>query len=297
MNIFNCIIMNEKELLRTRAAGFGGSDAAMVLAIAERIKNGQPLTMTQRHRLRVIKGLELPTASPDTERTRAGHDFEATVFRALPANWEREALLEAEWYSENFSVFAHADFYSREMNAAKECKWSRKFDVEGLKKEYAAQLQWYYLCGAQSVSLCYDTEAGQGAVDIPFDITLDKSLKEALRVIDEAWNTIDLNICELSGGDIPNDAIRYINGIRDLDAEIKTLDEQRDKLREKLAERMKAGNHTKYSGDFGSVTLTQATVTKRFDSKKFEKDNQDIYAAYLTDSKRKETLTIKFTEK
>ena len=288
--------MNEKELLRTRAAGFGGSDAAMVLQIAEKIKNGQPLTMTQRHRLRVIKGLELPTASPDNERTRAGHDFEATVFRALPANWEREALLESEIHFGNFSVFAHADFYNRELNAVKECKWSRKFDVEGLKNEYAAQLQWYYLCGATSVSLCYDTEAGQGAVDIQRDGDMLGILVKALYAIDRSWDALDLNICELSGDDIPNDAIRYINGIRDFDAEIKTLEEQRDQLREKLAERMKAGNHTKYSGNFGSVTLTPATVTKRFDNKKFEKENPDIYAAYLTESKRKETLTIKFAE-
>lgn len=291
---------DEKELMRSHAAGFGGSDAAMVLAIAEKIRTNQPLTTTQKHRLRVIKGLELPQPSFDSEATRAGHDFEDRVGAEILCsgmNWERETRLEAEIVYENFTVFAHADFYNREQNAVKECKWSRKFNADGLRKEHAAQLQWYYLCGAKSVSLCYDTADGQGVVDIPVDNNFVTDLMNALDVIDVHWNAIDMNITELSGGDIPNDAIRYINGIRDLDAEIKILEVRRDQLREKLAERMKAGNHTKYYGEFGSVTLTPATITKRFDSKKFEKDNPEIYASYMTESKRKETLTIKFTEK
>lgn len=289
--------MEEKELLRTRAAGFGGSDAAMVLAIAEKIKNGLPLTMTQRHRLRVIKGLELPTASPDTECTRAGHDFEATVFRSLPASWERETLLTAKCVFDNFRVFAHADFYRRDINAVKECKWSRKFNADGLVKEYAAQLQWYYLCGAQSVSLCYDTEVGQGAVDIPIDHQFVARLGIALAAIDEAWDTLDLNICELSGDDVPLEALRIITEIHKIDSEVGRMEAVREEKRAELSAFMGNNQHNKYSGDWGSVTLTPATVSSRFDAQKFKKERPDLYAVYLTASKRKETLTIKFTEK
>ena len=120
---------DEKELMRSHAAGFGGSDAAMVLAIAEKIRTNQPLTTTQKHRLRVIKGLEFPQPSFDSEATKAGNEFEDSVALNLVRfgghRWERETLLESETKYDNFTVFAHADFYLMEQNAVKECKWSR----------------------------------------------------------------------------------------------------------------------------------------------------------------------------
>ena len=291
---------DEKELMSSHAAGFGGSDAAMVLAIAEKINSGQPLTTTQKHRLRVIKGLELPQPSFDSEATKAGHEFEDRVclylIQHVGTDWERETKLGSECIFDNFQVFAHADFYNQEMNAVKECKWSRKYNAEGLKKEHAPQLQWYYLCGASSVSLCYDTADGSGCVNIPKDGEMVAALIVALSVIDSAWEDLDLNISEFSGGDVPQKAVALVEVLRDLNNKKAVIEAQIEGTRRALLEQMTDANHTKYSGDNWSVSAVAAGITKKFDSKKFAADHADLYAAYLKDSKRTASLRVDFKE-
>ena len=49
---------HNEEIRASRVGGFGGSDAAMVLAIAKAIESGKQLTTTQRHRLNQLNGLE-----------------------------------------------------------------------------------------------------------------------------------------------------------------------------------------------------------------------------------------------
>lgn len=290
---------DEKELMRSHAAGFGGSDAAMVLAIAEKIRTNQPLTTTQKHRLRVIKGLELPQPSFDSEATRAGHDFEDRVAAEIifgGMHWERETLLEAEIVFNNFTVFAHADFYNREQNAVKECKWSRKFNADGLRKEHAAQLQWYYFCGAKSVSLCYDTADGQGVVDIPVDNNFVTDLLNALDVIDVHWNAIDLNITEFSGSDVPQRAVILVDLLRNLNAKKDVIEQQIEDVRGELLIQMSKQNHTKYSGDGWNVSRIEAGITKKFDSKKFAAEHADLYASYMKESKRAASLRVEFKQ-
>lgn len=290
---------DEKELMRSHAAGFGGSDAAMVLQIAEKIRTNQPLTTTQKHRLRVLMGLELPKPSFDTEATKAGHDFEDRVAAEILCsgmNWERETLLEAELAFDNFKVFAHADFYNRETNAVKECKWSRRLNVDGLRKEYAAQLQWYYLCGAESVSLCYDTADGQGVVDIPKDHYLTEKLGIALVDIDLNWDKLDLNITEFSGADVPQRAVVLVDLLRNLNANKEEIENQINDVRGELLNQMSEQNHTKYSGEGWSVSVVAAGISKKFDSKKFAADHADLYASYLKESKRAASLRVEFKE-
>ena len=290
---------DEKELMQSHAEGFGGSDAAMVLAIAEKIKTNQPLTTTQKHRLRVIKGMELPQPNFDSEATKAGHDFEDRVGAEILCSgihWEREAKLDAECAFDNFKVFAHADFYNREQNAVKECKWTRKHNTDGLRKEYAAQLQWYYLCGVSSVSLCYDTADEYGVVDIPFDFALNKSLNDALTTIDLNWDKLDLNITEFSGGDVPAKAVMLVEVLKDLNGRKAVIEAQIEGTRRALLEMMTDANHTKYSGDGWNVSAVAAGITKKFDSKKFAADHADLYAAYLKDTKRAASLRVEFKE-
>lgn len=290
---------DEKELMRSHAAGFGGSDAAMVLAVAEKIRTNQPLTTTQKHRLRVIKGLELPQPSFDSDATRAGHDFEDRVGAEILCsgmNWERETRLEAEIVFNNFAVFAHADFYNREQNAVKECKWSRKFNADGLRKEHAAQLQWYYLCGAKSVSLCYDTADGQGVVDVPVDNNFVTDLMNALDVIDVHLNAIDLNITEFSGSDVPQRAVILVDLLRNLNAKKDVIEQQIEDVRGELLIQMSDQNHTKYSGDGWNVSRIEAGITKKFDSKKFAADHADLYASYMKESKRAASLRVEFKQ-
>lgn len=288
---------DEKELMSSHAEGFGGSDAAMVLAIAEKIRTNQPLTTTQKHRLRVIKGLELPQPSFESDAAKEGHAFEDRVFAELAfTGWERETKLEAEQIFKNFSVFAHADFYNRELNAVKECKWSRKFNADGLRSEYSQQLQWYYLCGATSVSLCYDTADGQGVVDVRQNPEAVGQLRWALMVIDENWDALDLDITEFSGGDVPQRAVVLVDLLKNLNAKKAELEAQIDDVRKDLMQQMSEQKHTKYSGAGWSVSMITATTTKKFDSKKFEADHADLFAAYLKDSKRAASLRVEFKE-
>lgn len=290
---------DEKELMRSHAAGFGGSDAAMVLQIAEKIRNGQPLTATQKHRLRVIKGLELPQPSFESDAAKAGHDFEDRVAAEILCSgihWERETLLEAELAFDNFTVFAHADFYNREMNAVKECKWSRRFNVDGLKKEHAAQLQWYYMCGAKSVSLCYDTAEGVGVVDVPKNHNLIANIGVALVEINRNWDKLDLNITEFSGADVPQRAVVLVDLLRNLNAKKEEIESQINDVRGELLNQMSEQNHTKYSGEGWSVSAVAAGISKKFDSKKFAADHADLYASYLKDSKRAASLRVEFKE-
>lgn len=290
---------NEKELLSSHAEGFGGSDAAMVLAIAEKIKTNQPLTTTQKHRLRVIKGMELPQPNFDSEATKAGHDFEDRVGAEIlcsEIHWEREAKLESEIAFNNFKVFAHADFYNREQNAVKECKWTRKHNADGLRKEYAAQLQWYYLCGVESVSLCFDTADESGVIDIQKNPHLIADLGAALVEIDRNWDKLDLNITELSGGDVPAKAVMLVEVLKDLNAKKSVIEAQIEGTRKALLEMMNNANHTKYSGEGWNVSAVAAGITKKFDSKKFAADHADLYASYLKDSKRAASLRVEFKE-
>ena len=167
---------HEQEIRTTRVGGFGGSDAAMLVAIAEHIASGQPLTTTQKHRIRVAKGLETPPPQFTSPEIEAGRAFENEVAAEIESKgWSREQLLYLRPNSMrvpvNFKVFAHADFFrfyvkSLASNMVKECKWSRKFDHKGLEKEYRWQLQWYYMLGADGVSLVSDTADGRAVSDI-----------------------------------------------------------------------------------------------------------------------------------
>ena len=143
-----------EEIKATRVGGFGGSDAAMVLAMAERIASGEPLTTAQKHRLLQLKGMET-RPDFDSPEIQAGRAFEDEVAKRLDANeWDRETYLtpnpnSSQGVRQHFKVFAHADFVSMVTGTVRECKWSRKFDHSGLEKQYYAQLQWYYMLGAR----------------------------------------------------------------------------------------------------------------------------------------------------
>ena len=202
---------HNEEIRATRVGGFGGSDAAMVLAIAKSIESGEKLTTTQRHRLNQLKGLEeVPQFSnADTE---AGHRFEEEVAASLTEEWKREAIVydrQGDVY-ENFKVFAHADFLHCKFDDVKECKWTRTLNLDGLRERYQPQLQWYYMLGADSVSLAYcivNAESGEeerGCVDVPRDENMIDDLRAALRLIDSRFGDLDTEITELDDVDIPD---------------------------------------------------------------------------------------------
>lgn len=286
----------KKSIIASREGGFGGSDARTVVEIAERIAGGQQLSTTHKHRLLQVLGMEKPKefSTPEIE---SGHAFEAYVAEDMPKGWERESKItdgDPERY-EHFRVFAHADFYNRDMERVKECKWSRKFSVEGLKERYQYQLQWYYMLGVKSVSLCYDTEEGQGSVEIRKDADTVGLLREALRVIDTHWSELDLNITERDETEVAPAINKQLQDLRTLEAQKAFLQAQIDEIRTLVSGYMEETETTKISGSYGVVSYTAPTESVQFDSKKFAKDHADLYTAYKTKLVKKSGyITCKF---
>ena len=192
-------INHVEEIKATRVGGFGGSDAAMVMAMAERIASGEPMTTAQKHRLLQLKGMET-RPDFDSPEIQAGRDFEDEVAKSLEAmGWDRETYMTPKPNTKasaltNFKAFAHADFWNPLTNTVTECKWSRKFSHDGLEKQYAAQLQWYYMLGADAVCLTSDTADGRKTTDVMRDDKMVDALAEALWTIDMAFGTLDLTI-------------------------------------------------------------------------------------------------------
>ena len=231
-------INHSKEIKTTRVGGFGGSDAAMVLEISERISTGQQLTTTQKHRLLQLKGLETRPEF-DSPEIQAGRAFEDEVAKRLKKeDWDRETFLQplpntTMAVRKNFRVFAHADFYNPKTNTVTECKWSRKFNHDGLEKRYQAQLQWYYMLGADAVCLCSDTADGRKTTDVARDDMMVEILKISLETIDEVFPNIDLTIREKSCDELPPKVAKLIAEIETI---TKTMAQEEETLKAKKAE-------------------------------------------------------------
>lgn len=291
-----------EEIKATRVGGFGGSDAAMVLAMAERIASGEPITTAQKHRLLQLKGLET-RPDFDSPEIQAGRDFEDEVAKKLEAlGWDRETYMQPNPNSsmavrQHFKVFAHADFWNPVTNTVTECKWSRKFSHEGLEKQYAAQLQWYYMIGADAVCLTSDTADGRKTTDVLRDEKMVELLKMSLETIDEAFPRLDLTILERGCDELPP-AVAAL--LKDIETMTKLMAQDEEMLKAKKAELlayMDGNNLNKVWTATASMTYTAPTSSLGFDAKKFEKDHPDMFAAYRTKiTKKSGYITIKINK-
>lgn len=293
---------HNEEIRATRVGGFGGSDAATVLEIAERISAGQQLTTAQKHRLLQLKGLET-RPDFDSPEIQAGRAFEDEVARQLvPAGWDRETFLSPNPNSiqavlRYFKVFAHADFWRQSTNTVTECKWSRKFTHDGLRKKYAPQLQWYYMLGADAVCLCSNTADGIKTTDVAKDVKMVADIVEALRLIDEVFPRLDLTITEKSCDELPPTVAALL---KDIETMTKLMAQDEEMLKAKKVELMSymdRYNLNKVWSGTASVSYTAPTSSLGFDAKKFEKDHADLFAAYRTKiTKKAGYLTVKINK-
>ena len=284
---------HNEEIKATRVGGFGGSDAATVLAIADRINSGLPLTTTQKHRLLQLQGLEeCPTF--DSPEIQAGRDFEDRLAEVLcPRGWDRETMLKGAKRN-HFRVFAHADFCDRDANAVVEAKWSRKKNVEELLATYAPQLQWYYTLGVSDVTLMCDTEDGQHTVTVERDEEMIDAIYAALDLIDENFDSLDLAIDEADDSQLPPDVLAIKNEIAIIKRRMAADDARLKELNAELMHWMEESQIWKVSGDDCTVTYTLPSVVTSFDAKKFEAEHPDVYAQYKTKvTKKSAYLTIK----
>ena len=302
---------HQMEIENTRVGGFGGSDAALFLRIAK--KGGvEGLSNTDLYRIAVAMGIKPYVPVSPTEAMQNGHIFEDSYEKMLKdsgINFDREVkIMPHKLQMQNFAIFAHADFilYTYEgryynsadyFDAVHECKFiaDESKTADDVAETYKAQLQWYYMLGVKYVDLI----RGYGNPEDPItqDLIIDEdediidSLKLGIRLLDEA----------ISDGWVPEIEEEYAaamsekmqNIIADyerLKFEKSAIDEKLDELQKQIVEYMTIGNVAKINGTLGTISRTADSVVESFDSKKFEKENPDVYKQYIKKSTRKGSI-------
>lgn len=298
---------HQQEIENTRVGGFGGSDAAMFLRIAK--KGGvEGLSNTDLYRIAVAMGIKPYVPVSPTEAMQNGHIFEDSYARYLDAQgkpYEREVKLIAECQPENFHIFAHADFIFNEKVYKKkekivlvhECKFiaDEEKTADDVAETYKAQLQWYYMLGAEAVTLV----RGYGDPEHPHtqNLAIDKDdniidqLKLGIRLLDEA----------ISDGWVPEIEEEFASAMSEkmqniiadyerLKFEKSAIDEKIEELQKQIIEYMTIGNVAKINCSLGTISRTADSVVESFDSAKFKKENAELYNQYIKKSTRKGSL-------
>ena len=298
---------HQQEIESTRVGGFGGSDAAMFLRIAK--KGGvEGLSNTDLYRIAVAMGIKPYAPVSPTEAMQNGHIFEDSYARYLDAQskpYQREVKLIAECQPRHFAIFAHADFtfngkiYNTNDTFifVHECKFiaDESKSVEEVAKNYQAQLQWYYLLGAEYVDLI----RGYGNPQHPkmeiFEVDEDENiidnLKMGIRLLDEAisdgwFPEIEEEFACAMSEKMQN----IIHDYETLKFQKSAIDEKLEELQKQIVEYMTIGNVAKINATLGTISRTADSVVESFDSKKFEKENPELYRNYLKKSTRKGSL-------
>ena len=300
---------HQQEIENTRVGGFGGSDAALFLRIAK--KGGvEGLSNTDLYRIAVAMGVKPYVPVPVTEAMQNGHTFEDSYERILKdsgiTTYEREVKLVAECQPENFRIFAHADFlingktYNKPVKKfviVHECKFIQDEEktADDVAETYKAQLQWYYMLGVEYVDLI----RGYGNPEYPStqNLVIDKdediidALKLGIRLLDKA----------IESGWAPEIEEEFVGGLSEkmqniiadyerLKFEKNAIDEKLEELQKQIIEYMSIGNVAKINGTLGTISRTADSVVESFDSKKFEKENPDVYKQYIKKSTRKGSI-------
>ena len=298
-----------QEIQQTRIGGLGGSDAAMIIRIAERGISG--LTATDNKRLAIMLGLCPPDDWNGNAYTNAGHAFEDYADRNLPVkNKGRETYMSRE-LARKFKTFAHADFTEFDENGnvdtVIECKFVQDETGTVLDKYYA-QLQWYYMLGAKHVVLYH----GQGIAE-PFEVS-----EAVIREVERDEQTIQ---CLIAGIKLLDNALTdgwtplvpdKIN-IENLPEQVRKEFEHLQRIRAYeatlKAEKEHASNVVKeYMETFGlsgivsdngekkvQIIYSQGSITRTFDSVAFLKEHPEYNddPRYWKQTKRDSSISLK----
>ena len=300
---------HQQEIENTRVGGFGGSDAALFLRIAKR-GSVEGLSNTDLYRISVAMGLKPYVPVSPTEAMNNGHIFEDSYARMLKdsgRSFEREVKLMAKKQPKSFKIFAHGDFIFNEKVYKKkekivlvhECKFiaDENKTADDVAEIYKAQLQWYYLLGAEYVNLI----RGYGDPEHPHtqNLAIDEdeeiidALKMGIQLLDEAISDGWFPEIELEAEYVAAMSEKMQNIIADyerLKFEKTAIDEKLEELQKQIVEYMTIGNVAKINATLGTISRTADSVVESFDSKKFEKENPELYRNYIKKSTRKGSI-------
>lgn len=210
-----------EEIANTRRGFLGGSDAAMVYKIGR--KGLGAICTTDKKRIGVLLGFCEPQPFGGNKWTEAGHDFE-DIYEETVKKWaggyEREKRLTGKNYGK-FTAIAHADYVDSE-NAVYELKCVQK-NTEKVITTYYAQLQWYYMLGAEQVYLVHTQDPHEEPIVkyVEKNDGVIEALQKGLDLIAEYCEQVSAEECKLTTmteQDLPCETVaalfqwQYING-------------------------------------------------------------------------------------
>lgn len=296
---------HQQEIEATRVGGFGGSDAKIFASIAK--KGLENIGQTYLRRIAVAMGLQEYVAIPQTEAMAKGHEFEDRLeltYSCLPELMqpEREVKLELGeyWFSpKNFKVFAHADFYLKKEKKVLEAKFIEDVDTTTFEvaEKYKYQLQWYYLLGADAVTLVrgYGEEMQVEEMEIVVNNVIINELIAGIVELDKAissgWQPTLLT--DFSEEDIPEDVEISLTKINSLQREVDSLQKEIDTEKENIKFWMEMNEAKNLANPYISVTYVAPSVSTAFDSKKFKEEQPDLFAKYQKEQKKSGFIKIK----
>lgn len=294
--------METNELKRTREIGLGGSDAAMIYKVG--LYGLQSLTNTDKERLAVMTGQKEFVPSFMNQAMKNGHlfeDFYEIFCLKDKMIYEKEKLLTLKT-NLNFSIFAHADFFTS--GTVHECK-CMKNSIDKTIEIYQPQLQWYYLFDeVKNVNLIHHPQINENE-QFKYENITEVFIERDNKIIDILINGINLLnyfvedfIYEKKEELTEDDLLFYekeaVLTLYNKLSEIKKMETEAEKLKSELLQMMKTYGVKSIKSDKYTISYVPESEARTFDKSKFFKDHPEFSESdYLKISKKKDYLTIK----
>ena len=285
---------HKQEIEVTRVGGFGGSDANLFYRVG--LRGLSALNNTDKKRIRVAKGMDEYKSIQMNDAMQRGHDFEDFYEMSESTSlMSREVLFSAE-LAKNFKTFFHADFSDKYYVYELKCVQN----PDNVEKDYEAQLQWQAMISGMKVCLVVcDSAKRFEDYNEPIEIVRDENvisiLKNGIRLLDENWETLDLNVGEeWSESDLmpfeKNDIAIFTSYLQ----RIQQLEELAEESKAKVFQFMKDNNIKSLKSDSYTVTFIPESTTTSLDKKKLFVEHPEIKEQdYIKTSPKKAYITVK----
>ena len=284
---------HKQEIEVTRVGGFGGSDAAMFYRIG--LKGLSAITNSDKKRIRVAKGIDEYKPIQMNDAMQRGHDFEDWYSENYQsAAMERERKFTRD-LAKNFDTFFHADFSDTYIYELKSTH-----NTDDVLTTYDAQLQWQHMISAMPVYIVISDsslpfEDCSEPIEVKRNERIIEILQNGIRLLDENWNTLDLEIGEeWSDSDLMpferNDIAVFTSYLQ----RIQQLEELAEESKAKVFQFMKDNNIKSLNSDSYTVTFIPESTTTSLDKKKLFSEHPEINEKdFLKTSPKKAYITVK----
>ena len=285
---------HKQEIEVTRVGGFGGSDANLFYRVG--LRGLSALNNTDKKRIRVAKGMDEYKSIQMNDAMQRGHDFEDFYEMSESTSlMSREVLFSAD-LAKNFKTFFHADFSDKYYVYELKCVQS----PDNVEKDYEAQLQWQAMISGMKVCLVVcDSAKRFEDYNEPIEIVRDENvisiLKNGIRLLDENWETLDLNVGEeWSDRDLmpfeKNDIAVFTSYLQ----RIQQLEDLAEESKAKVFQFMRDNNIKSLKSDSYTVTFTPESTTTSLDKKKLFTEHPKIKEQdYIKTSPKNAYITVK----